>query len=239
MKILALDSSGLVAGVAYLEDGVIKGVSGVNHMKTHSQTLLPMVDNLVKSLDVKLEDIDYIAVAKGPGSFTGLRIGVATVKGLGLGLGKDTVGVSTLEALALNWTGVDGLVCPIMDARRSQVYTAVYKFEDNIPAPVEVMASESMMIEDLVNYLNDKREKVYFTGDGVPVYRKYVEDNLKVPFVWPTAANAYQNAANVAVLGEYYANKGESVNARDLTPVYLRKPQAEREREEKLNDQNS
>lgn len=235
MKILALDSSGLVAGVAYLEDGVIKGASSVNHMKTHSQTLLLMVDNLVKSLDAKLDEIDYIAVANGPGSFTGLRIGVATAKGLGFGLDKETIGVSTLEALSLNWQGVCGLVCPIMDARRSQVYTAVYKFGEKYPKPDEIHAPESMMIEDLVNILNDAGETVYFTGDGVPVYRKYIEDNLKVPFVWPTPSNAYQNAANVAVLASIYADEGKAVKAADLTPVYLRKPQAEREREEKLN----
>lgn len=236
MKIIGIDSSGLVASVAYLEDGIIKGNLSVNYQKTHSQTLLPMLDELVRTLDIELKNIDCIAVANGPGSFTGLRIGVATVKGLGLSIKKDLVGVSTLEALAINWQGVSGVVCPIMDARRSQVYTAVYKFNDNLPESSVVVEPDSMMIEDLCTKLESIGEKVYFTGDGVPVYRKYIEENLKVPFVFPTAANMYQNAANVAILGEYYASKGFVTKACDLTPVYLRKPQAEREREEKLND---
>lgn len=238
MKILGVDSSGLVASVAYLEDGIIKGNLSVNYQKTHSQTLLPMLDELVKTLNIDLKEIDCIAVANGPGSFTGLRIGVATVKGLGLAIDKKTVGVSTLEALALNWQGVSGLVCPIMDARRSQVYTAVYKYSAKLPESEAVIEPDSLLIEELCDKLNEIGEKVYFTGDGVPVYRKYIEDNLKVPFEFPTAANAYQNAANIAVLGEFYAKKGQAVEAKDLTPVYLRKPQAEREREEKLNDNN-
>lgn len=235
MKILAVDSSGLVASVAYLEDGIMKGSLNYNNQKTHSQTLLPMIDELVKSLDIDLNNIDYLAVSNGPGSFTGLRIGVATIKGLGLSIDKEVVGVSTLESLALNWMGVDGVVCPIMDARRSQVYTAAYKYTGEGPKMDCVIEQDSYMIEDLCNKLNSLGEKVYFAGDGVPVYKDYIENNLKVPYQMPCASNCYQNAAYIAVLGEYYANKGEAVNARDLTPVYLRKPQAEREREEMLN----
>lgn len=239
MKILALDSSGLVASVAYLEDEVIKGVLSVNYQKTHSQTLLPMLDELVKTLNIDLNGIDYIAVSNGPGSFTGLRIGVATVKGLGLSIKKQIVGVSTLEALALNWQGVEGIVCPIMDARRNQVYTAAYKYTDNLPQSDEIIGPSSMEIDELVSKLDELGLKVFFTGDGVPVYKEYIEKNLKVPFAFPTASNGYQNAANVAILGEYYAKKGEAVDAALLSPVYLRKPQAEREREAMLNDQNS
>ncbi len=238
MKVLGIDSSGLVASVAYLEDGIIKGNLSVNYQKTHSQTLLPMLDELVKTLDIDLKEIDCIAVANGPGSFTGLRIGVATVKGLGLALDKKIVGVSTLEALALNWQGVSGVVCPIMDARRSQVYTAAYSYEGKLPESKAVIEPKSLLIEELCDKLNSLGEKVYFTGDGVPVYKKYIEENLKVSYGFPTASNAYQNAANIAVLGEFYFEKGEALDASELTPVYLRKPQAEREREEMLNGNN-
>ncbi|MCR4647961.1 MAG: tRNA (adenosine(37)-N6)-threonylcarbamoyltransferase complex dimerization subunit type 1 TsaB [Lachnospiraceae bacterium] len=237
MKILALDSSGLVASVAYLEDGKIKGNINVNYQKTHSQTLLPMLDELVKTLDINLSEVDCIAVANGPGSFTGLRIGVATVKGLGLSLRKDIVPVSTLEALSLNWYGANGIVCPIMDARRSQVYAAAYRFGKEVKGE-EVIEPVNCEISKLLEKLEGFGEKIYFTGDGVPVYREYIENNLKAETVFPMPVNAYQNAGNVAVLGQYYAEKGLTKKAEEVSPVYLRKPQAEREREALQNASN-
>lgn len=238
MKILALDSSGLVASVAYLEDGIVKGNININNKKTHSQTLLPMLDDMVKMLGLDINEIDCIAVANGPGSFTGLRIGVATVKGLGLGINKPVVGVSTLEALSLNWQGFDGLVVPIMDARRSQVYTGVYKFKKGNVRPEVIIEPCSFDAKELCEKLNEMGERVCFTGDGVPVYEEIIKGTLKVDFLLPLPTNAYQNAGNVAVLGEAYVKEGLSQNAADLTPVYLRKPQAEREREEMLRDSN-
>lgn len=231
MKIIALDSSGLVASVAYLEDGKIKGSININYQKTHSQTLLPMLDEMVKTLEIDLKDVDFLACANGPGSFTGLRIGVATIKGLGLSINKEIVDVSTLEALALNWPGVDGIVVPIMDARRSQVYAAGYSFEGNAAKPVKIIDEVNCELSELIEKLNEMGKKVFFTGDGVPVYKDMIKQSLKVPFVLPNAANAYQNAANVAVLAEIYAEEGLSKKAADISPVYLRKPQAERERE--------
>ena len=231
MKIIALDSSGLVASVAYLEDGKIKGLININYQKTHSQTLLPMLDEMVKTLEIDLKDVDYLACANGPGSFTGLRIGVATIKGLGLSIDKKIVDVSTLEALALNWPGADGIVVPIMDARRSQVYAAGYSFEGNETRPVKVIEEVNCELSVLLEKLNAMGRKVFFTGDGVPVYKDMIKQSLKVPYVLPNAANAYRNAANVAVLAEIYAGEGLAKKAADISPVYLRKPQAERERE--------
>ena len=231
MKILALDSSGLVASVAYLEDGKIKGLININYQKTHSQTLLPMLDEMVKTLEIDLNDIDYLACANGPGSFTGRRIGVATIKGLGLSIGKEIVDVSTLEALALNWPGAEGIVVPIMDARRSQVYAAGYSFEGNSVKPVTVIEPVNCELSELIEKLNAMGKKVFFTGDGVPVYKDMIAQSLKVDYALPNAANAYQNAANVAVLAEIFANEGLAKKAADISPVYLRKPQAERERE--------
>ncbi|MCR5848336.1 MAG: tRNA (adenosine(37)-N6)-threonylcarbamoyltransferase complex dimerization subunit type 1 TsaB [Lachnospiraceae bacterium] len=231
MKILALDSSGLVASTAYLEDGKIKGLININYQKTHSQTLLPMLDELVKTLGVELKDIDFLACANGPGSFTGLRIGVATVKGLAESLDKKVVNVSTLEALSLNWPGVDGIACPIMDARRSQVYAAGYVFEKDGLRPREIIAPVNCMISELFEKLEALGKKVYFTGDGVPVYEDAIKNNLKVPYALSGAVNTYQNAGNVAFLAEFYAGENKAVDASEVTPVYLRKPQAERERE--------
>ena len=129
MKILALDSSGLVASVAVLEDDALLAEYTMNYKKTHSQTLLPMLDEMAKMIDLDLNTIDAIAVAGGPGSFTGLRIGSATAKGLGLALSIPIIPVPTVDALAYNLYGSDKLICPIMDARRNQVYTGIYRFE--------------------------------------------------------------------------------------------------------------
>ena len=129
MKLLALDSSGLVASAAILHDDELVAEYTVNYKKTHSQTLLPMVDEIVSMTETDLGQVDAIAVAAGPGSFTGLRIGSATAKGLGLALKKDLVPVPTLEGLAYNYYGYPGLICPVMDARRQQVYTGIYRFE--------------------------------------------------------------------------------------------------------------
>ena len=129
MKILAMDSSGLVASAAIIEDDVMRAEYTMNYKKTHSQTLLPMIDEIVKMTETDLNSIDAIAVAGGPGSFTGLRIGSATAKGLGLALDKPLLHIPTVDALAYNLYGVETLICPIMDARRNQVYTGVYRFE--------------------------------------------------------------------------------------------------------------
>lgn len=128
MKILALDSSGLTASVAVIEDENLMGEYTMNYKKTHSQTLLPMLDELAKMIELDLQSIDAIAVAGGPGSFTGLRIGSATAKGLGLALDKPIVHVPTVDGLAYNLWGHKDFVCPLMDARRNQTYTGLYEF---------------------------------------------------------------------------------------------------------------
>ena len=146
MKILALDSSGLVASVALLQDETLVAEYTMNYKKTHSQTLLPMLDEIKKAVDLDLETLDAIAVAAGPGSFTGLRIGSATAKGLGLALDKPLIPVPTLEALAYNLydTPEDTLICPIMDARRKQVYTGIYAFKDYCLITVKEQAALPM-----------------------------------------------------------------------------------------------
>lgn len=234
MKVLALDSSGLVASVAIMEDSILKAEYTIHHKKTHSQTLLPMLDEICRMTELDLKEIDGIAIAKGPGSFTGLRIGSATAKGLGLALAKPIVEVSTLEALAYNAYGVGGVVCPVMDARRSQVYTGIYRFEQNGNEYEieEILPPCAISIEEICGKLNALGESVLFLGDAVPVYTTDFKDKMNVPFTFMAAQSAYQRAASVAALGIKKLKEGKGIPAAGHSPEYLRLSQAERERKE-------
>lgn len=231
MKILGLDSSGLVASVAVVEDEALIAEYTVNYKKTHSQTLLPMLDEIAKMINLDLESVDAIAVAAGPGSFTGLRIGSATAKGLGLALKKPLISVPTVEALAYNLYDTDGLICPIMDARRSQVYTGVYRFEDHRLKVVEDQMAVS--IGTLIEKCNSYGENVIFLGDGVPVFREKIEEDLNVPYSFAPAHVNKQRASAVAALGMVYYSEGKYETAMEHVPDYLRVSQAERERAER------
>ena len=228
MKILALDSSGIVASAAVVEDQTLLAEYTVNYKKTHSQTLLPMLDEIVKMTELDLASLDAIAVAAGPGSFTGLRIGSATAKGLGLALDKPLIAVPTLEALAYNLYDTTGLVCPIMDARRSQVYTGVYRYQNH--RLVAVREQMAVSIRELLEQLNQLGEPVTFLGDGVPVFRDVIAELLQVSFSFAPAHVNRQRAAAVAALGLLYYQEGRIQTAAEHTPEYLRLSQAERER---------
>jgi tRNA threonylcarbamoyladenosine biosynthesis protein TsaB len=230
MKILALDSSGLVASVAVMEDDTMLAEYTMNYKKTHSQTLLPMLDEIVKMTEFDLKSIDAIAVAGGPGSFTGLRIGSATAKGLGLALDKPLVHVPTADGMAYNLFGVKGLICPMMDARRSQVYTGIYRFENQFEVVEEQMA---VSVSELVEKLNAYGEKVTFLGDGVPVYEALLKEGLQVEYAFAPAHLNRQRASAVGTLGIQYLKEGKSESAAEHQPDYLRVSQAERERAEK------
>ena len=163
MKILGLDSSGIVASVAIVEEDNLIAEYTVNYKKTHSQTLLPMLDELAKMTELDMDTIDAIAVAAGPGSFTGLRIGSATAKGLGLALKKPLVEIPTVDALAYNLYDAKALICPIMDARRSQVYTGIYRFEDHKLVTVEAQMAVPMM--EMIDKLNERRCSCFCEND--------------------------------------------------------------------------
>lgn len=231
MRILAIDSSGLVATVAILEEENMLAEYTINYKKTHSQTLLPMLDEIVKQMDFDMETIDAIAVAAGPGSFTGLRIGCATAKGLGLALDKPIIPVPTVEGLAYNMFGISGLVCPLMDARRNQVYTGLYRFENG--QMEVVMPQDAMAIEEIIQKINERKEKVTFLGDGVPVQRETIEKSMEVPYSFAPAHMARQRAGALGMLAFVYYAQGKVEHARDHKPDYLRLSQAERERLEK------
>lgn len=230
MKILGLDSSGLVASVAILEDEKLLAEYTVNHKKTHSQTLLPMLDTVAQMIELDLNTLDAIAIASGPGSFTGLRIGSATAKGLGLALDKPLIEVPTVDALAYNLYDSDKIICPIMDARRSQVYTGIFDYEDHKLRRLE--GQMAIAVSDLAQKLNELGREVIFLGDGVDVYQELLDKMLTIPHSYAPAHVNKQRAAAVGALGEVYYNEGNIVNADAHQPEYLRKSQAEREREE-------
>lgn len=237
MKILGLDSSGLVASVAVVEDDRLLAEYTTDYKKTHSQTLLPMLDELKRMIELDMSTVDAIAIASGPGSFTGLRIGSATAKGLGLALKKPLVEVPTLEGLAWNLWGAEALVCPLMDARRNQVYTAVYEFvpEGEGCEMQTVIPQSAMDISEMIEKLNELNRKVIFLGDGVPVYLPVIRGKIKVPYGIAPAGNNRQRAASVAALGAVYFERGRTVDAALHQPEYLRKSQAEREQDEHNN----
>jgi tRNA threonylcarbamoyladenosine biosynthesis protein TsaB len=203
----------------------------MNYKKTHSQTLLPMLDEMLKMIDLDLNTIDAIAVAGGPGSFTGLRIGSATAKGLGLALKKPIISIPTVDGLAYNLCGTDKVVCPLMDARRNQVYTGIYEFEGN-----ELKVIEEQMavdITEIAEKLNALGREVVFLGDGWPVYEAKISELLTVPYVAAAAHMSRQRAGAVAALAMCYAKEGKMETAEEHQPDYLRLSQAERERAEK------
>ena len=237
MKILAIESSSLVASAAVTEDDVTVAEYTVNFKKTHSQTLLPMIDQIAAMTELDMDSVDAIAVSGGPGSFTGLRIGSATAKGLGLALKKPLIHVPTLDAMAWNLYGASGLICPVMDARRNQVYTGIYRFEDHKLVTVEAQMAVPMM--EMIDKLNERGEEVIFLGDGVPVFAKMIQENLKVPYSFAPAHVNKQRAAAVAALGALYAKEGKVVTAMEHVPEYLRVSQAERERAQKLKEQEA
>lgn len=237
MKILGIDSSGLVASVAVVEDDNLLGEFTMNYKKTHSQTLLPMLDTLAKMIELDLNTVDAIAVSGGPGSFTGLRIGSATAKGLGLALEKPLIHIPTVDALAYNLCGHRDMVCPLMDARRNQTYTGLYAFDGNHMQAL--LAQCAVEIDEIVAKINEIGRAVVFLGDGVPVFETYIGEHVTVPYTFAPAHVNKQRAAAVAALGEIYYKEGKTETAQEHRPDYLRLSQAERERMERENAQHA
>ena len=232
MRILAIDSSGLVASVALVEDTECIAEYTINYKKTHSQTLVPMLEEIRKMLALDLTTIDGIAVAAGPGSFTGLRIGSATAKGLGQALKKPLIGIPTVDGLAYNLYGTEKLICPLMDARRNQTYTGLYEFvkEDESLVLSVVEPQCAVALEEIISKINEKNREVIFLGDGVSVFQKQIAQQVKVPFTFAPACCNRQRAAAIGTLALEYMKKGKIEEASKHQPEYLRLSQAERER---------
>lgn len=231
MKILAIDSTALVASVALCDDEKLLALCTVNNGNTHSETLLPMVESALKQSKLSPSDIQLFAVSNGPGSFTGVRIGCATVKGLAFGRDIPSVGVSTLEALAYNLINADGIICPVMNARRNQVYNALFKSVNG--ELVRLCPDRAIAIKDLIEELNEKHpnDKIFLCGDGYDITIDSVSEERRghtQPFM------IHQNAYSVAVCALKEYKNGNCVTDTQLAPTYLRPSQAERERAEKL-----
>ena len=228
MKILALDSSAIVATVALCEDEALLGELTVNNGNTHSETLLPMVEFLLDRFGLTPDDLDALAVSKGPGSFTGVRIGAATVKGLAFGTSLPCVGVSTLEALAYNLIGYDGLICPVMNARRKQVYTALFRAKDGVLE--RILPDQAIAIAELDEKLKEFDEPVRLVGDGYDITEELLTHEILPTPIRLRAQSAY----SVAQVARLLLANGFDGKDTDLAPSYLRLSQAERERAEKM-----
>lgn len=227
MLILAFESSARPASVALVRDGCLLSQYSQCSALTHSRTLLPMAEDMLKNAELSLKDVDLLAVAQGPGSFTGLRIGVSTVKGLAWAGDKPCVGVSTLEAMAWQGLAAGGLICPVMDARRSQVYNALFRIEGD--APERLSEDRPIALQDLAEELHVLGEAPFLLGDGAALAAEYLTQE-GLPFRLAPENLRWQSAWGVAMaaLGK------EPGNADTLLPVYLRLSQAERERQERL-----
>ncbi len=248
MRILALDTSGLVCSVAVMEDDKLLSEFSIQHKITHSELLLPMMDEIKKRIALDLNTIDAIAIAAGPGSFTGLRIGCATAKGLCLAMDKPLIAVPTLDAMAYQFYGNELVICPMMDARRSQVYTGIYTFvpekenekHSEIYFSMKTIKPQSAMsVEDIAGELNMLGKTVVLLGDGVPVYRDKIEKLLTVNYILAPAHMNRQRASALASLAEIYLREGKTVDADSFSPEYLRASQAEREAAEKKSAMKS
>lgn len=237
MIILGIDSSGLACTAAFSDENVLLGEYTVDYKKTHSETLLPMIDALLRQIGIEKRAIGAIACAEGPGSFTGLRIGCATAKGIAMALSIPIVPVSTLAGLAMNVCASDRDIVPIMDARRGQVYGGIYRAaydESGRPAePETLFGPAALPMGDLIEKINANGRPVIFLGDGVPVFAEQIAKGVTLPYVFAPAANARQKASSVCELGRIGYAAGRAVAAEDFRPVYLRLSQAERERAEK------
>lgn len=228
MKILSFDTSAKTAAVAVADEREILASAQITTALTHSQTLLPLCEHLLKTAGIPLSDIDCFAVSSGPGSFTGLRIGIGAVKGLSQGTGKPCIGVSTLQALCYNYYGLSGTVCAVMDARRTQVYTAVYDASDMRCLLEDCALSIELLGEQLACYPD-----VTLVGDGARLVYDALSDKLpQLRLAPPVLRN--QNAASVALAAFDLLSKEKPLSAEELLPRYLRLPQAERERLAKL-----
>ncbi|AGX41588.1 tRNA (adenosine(37)-N6)-threonylcarbamoyltransferase complex dimerization subunit type 1 TsaB [Clostridium saccharobutylicum] len=234
MIVLAVDSSSKVATVALMKDDKLLGEITLNDKKEHSVILMTIIEDLLKFNNLTIDDIDGYVVSKGPGSFTGLRIGMATVKGLSFGSGKPYVSLSSLDALAFSVANFDGLICPIMDALRNSVYTSLYKSCNG--SLEKLMDYSALDMDELVEIIKSKGEKVIFIGDGLDKYKDYLIENCPNCYFPPNHLNLVR-ASSLGEIGSKLLRDGQFDDP-NSTPFYLKKPQAEREYEQRMQLRN-
>ena len=232
MNILAIDTSGIVASVAIANNDKILGEISLNYKQNHSVTIMPIIDNLLKMLELDIKDIDYFALSNGPGSFTGLRIGVATIKAMAHALNKKIIPISTLEAMAYNIIDSNRYIVPIIDAKAERIFTAIYENKGGIPTPI--LEQQAMTITELLDFIKSNNIEPVFLGDGSISYRHIIEKDFKEQNFAPMSLNM-QRASSLASLAFLYEEYGKYVEYNNLGIQYLRKPQAQRELEEREN----
>ena len=230
MLILAFETSAKAASVALMKDGVLLGEGYQNTGLTHSQTLMVMAQDLLKQCGVTVQDLTHVAVAEGPGSFTGVRIGVTAAKGLSWGGELPCCGVSTLESMARSLGAYRGFVCPVMDARRSQVYNALFYAKDGTLE--RVREDRAISLEKLGKELQALEGPIFLVGDGSNLTHKTLSPSVS-GLVLPPEHRLHQRAVGVALAAEAKIARGEPCDGAALTPNYLRLSQAERERLER------
>jgi len=233
MLVLGIDTSSAVASVALIEDEKVISEVTINHPKTHSQKLMPIIDQTLKNVDKKVKDLDIIAVTVGPGSFTGIRIGLSAAKAFAQSFEIPVVEVSSIEALAMNIQNTEFLICPVMDARRDQVYTGIYRWsEGSLQA---VVSEDQLMIDEIIGLADEQTQtlktKIVFLGDGVLVHREKILNQLAGRVELASATAIAQRGSSVAAIGKRDFEK--AVRYDDVHANYIRKSQAEREYDER------
>lgn len=236
MLILSIESSTSAASVALINDKGVLGEYTLNFKKQHSILLMNLIDSILKNNDVNVKDIDGIVVSKGPGSFTGLRIGMATAKGLCLGANKPLLSISSLDGLAYNEISFPGIICPIMDALRDNVFTSFYR---NNNGKLEKLIDHShMSIDELIQKSNELNEPIIFVGDGIVKHREKLNESIeKANFSSP--ANDFTKASSIGIIGFNMLKEGIHDDLNESAPMYLRKSQAEREYDKKMELSNN
>lgn len=231
MLVLSVDSSYSTATCALIKDDKILAEINLNDKKQHSVILMRLIDSILKEYEININDIDAFIISRGPGSFTGLRIGMATLKGLAFASKKPLISVSTLDALAYNSISFQGIICPIMDALRDNIYTCLYKNENNNLTPL--IKEQCLNINELVTILKEQTLPIIFVGDGVAKHKEFLQENIPNSFFAPNHSN-FPKASSVGELGIKKINDGVIENIDSINPIYLRKSQAEREYEKRM-----
>lgn len=226
MKILAIESATITASCAVSYDGVILGEYTLNHKKTHSEKLMPLIELLMNELSLKIQDIDVIAISEGPGSYTGLRIGAAIAKSMAYAVNIPIANIPTTKSLAGNIFDLHNLIVPIMDAKAGRIYTGIYKWEN--AELITVKEQFPCNIEELIDILNNYNEPIIFNGDGSVNYKNIIEDKLNQESHFAPIKFNYLNASTLAAIGYNMALNGELIKASEFKPQYLRLSQAER-----------
>lgn len=231
MLVLSVDSSYSTATCALIKDDKILAEINLNDKKQHSVILMRLIDSILKEYEIDINAIDAFIISRGPGSFTGLRIGMATLKGLAFASKKPLISVSTLDALAYNSISFQGIICPIMDALRDNIYTCLYKNENNNLTPL--IKEQCLNINELVTILKEQTLPIIFVGDGVAKHKEFLQENIPNSFFAPNHSN-FPKASSVGELGIKKINDGVIENIDSINPIYLRKSQAEREYEKRM-----